>query len=135
MVRSVDANTLCAVLKAIEGRHELEIDYQSLKSSRKRMIAPHALALDGHRWHTRAWCAGRRVFRDFVLTRMRSVGESTSSNADPTNDVEWKRAKQPDQGPPLLAYLLGAGGPKVGVRFASEWQVRWSSIWWDEIIR
>ena len=89
VVRSVGAETLRAVLRAIEDRHELEIEYQSLKNDRRRAIAPHALAFDGHRWHARAWCAERREFRDFVLTRIRSVGESRPSNADPTNDVEW----------------------------------------------
>jgi len=89
VVRSVEPKTLRAILRAIEDRHELEIDYQSLKNARTRSIAPHALAFDGHRWHARAWCAHRCEFRDFVLTRIRSVGESRPSNADPTNDVEW----------------------------------------------
>jgi WYL domain len=89
VVRRVEPKTLRAILRAIEDRHELEIDYQSLKNARRRSIAPHALAFDGHRWHARAWCAHRHEFRDFVLTRIRSVGESRSSNADPTNDIEW----------------------------------------------
>ena len=89
VVRSVGAKTLRAVLGAIEDRHELEIEYQSLKNERRRAIAPHALAFDGHRWHARAWCTERREFRDFVLTRIRSVGESRPSGADPTNDIEW----------------------------------------------
>lgn len=89
IVRSVPPATLRAILGAIEDRHEIEIDYQSLKNARKRAITPHALAFDGHRWHARAWCAHRNEFRDFVLTRIRSVGESKPSDADPTNDAEW----------------------------------------------
>jgi predicted DNA-binding transcriptional regulator YafY len=89
VVRSVRPATLRAILRAIEDRQELEIEYQSLKNSRRRFIAPHAIAFDGQRWHTRAWCTHRREFRDFVLTRIQSVGESRSSISDPTNDVEW----------------------------------------------
>jgi len=89
VVRSVHPATLRAILRAIEDRHELEIEYQSLKNSRRRAIAPHSLAFDGHRWHARGWCAHRQEFRDFVLTRIKSVGESRPSNSDPTNDIEW----------------------------------------------
>jgi hypothetical protein len=89
VVRSIKPEFLRAILRATEERHELDMEYQSLKNARIRAIAPHALAFDGHRWHVRAWCAHRREFRDFVLTRIRSVGDSRPSGADPTNDVEW----------------------------------------------
>jgi hypothetical protein len=89
VVRGVEPKILRTILRATEDRHELDIEYQSLKNARTRAIAPHALAFDGHRWHARAWCAHRREFRDFVLTRIRSIGESRPSDADPTNDVEW----------------------------------------------
>lgn len=89
VVRGIEPKILRAILRAIEDRHELDVEYQSLKNARTRAIAPHALAFDGHRWHARAWCAHRCEFRDFVLTRIRLVGESRPSSADPTNDVEW----------------------------------------------
>jgi hypothetical protein len=89
VVRSVEPDTLRAILRAIEGRKELNIVYQSLTNTRARTIAPHSLAFDGHRWHARAWCVEHRDFRDFVLGRILSTSDSRRSDADPTNDMEW----------------------------------------------
>jgi predicted DNA-binding transcriptional regulator YafY len=89
VARSVDAETLRTLLRAITWRYEVEVKYQSLTSSRRRGIVPHSLAYDGHRWHVRAWCAERLSFRDFVLSRILSVGETRPSDVDPTNDVVW----------------------------------------------
>lgn len=89
VARSVDAETLRTLLRAITWRREVEVEYQSLTSSRRRGIVPHSLAYDGHRWHVRAWCAERLSFRDFVLSRILSVGETRPSDVDPTNDVVW----------------------------------------------
>ena len=89
VVRSVEPETLQAILRAISNRQQLDINYQSLTNDRVRPIEPHSLAFDGHRWHARAWCVQRQEFRDFVLTRIRSVGERRAGEGDPTNDVEW----------------------------------------------
>jgi predicted DNA-binding transcriptional regulator YafY len=89
VVRSVEPDTLRAILNAIMGRHELEVVYQSLTNTRARTIVPHSLAFDGHRWHARAWCVEHRDFRDFVLSRILSVSISRSSDVDPSNDMEW----------------------------------------------
>ena len=77
VLRSIEPSTLQAILKAIKERLALEINYQSLTNTRKRSIVPHALAFDGFRWHTRAWCVDRQEFRDFVLSRILAVGSST----------------------------------------------------------
>ena len=89
VVRSVAPSVLRAVLKGIEGGQELDIVYQSLTKTSPRTIAPHSLAFDGHRWHARAWCRKRQEFRDFVLSRIQSVGSSRQSDGDPSNDIEW----------------------------------------------
>jgi len=89
VVRSVEPDTLRAILNAIMGRHQLEVVYQSLTNTRARTIVPHSLAFDGHRWHARAWCVEHRDFRDFVLSRILSVSISRSSDVDPSNDMEW----------------------------------------------
>jgi WYL domain len=89
VARSVDPATLRAVLRAITARDELDVKYQSLTNTRQRPIAPHALGFDGNRWHTRAWCPERREFRDFVLSRIESVGSSRPSRISPDMDVEW----------------------------------------------
>lgn len=89
LTRPVDSSTLRSILRAITGRRELDLKYQSFTNTRQRAIAPHALAFDGHRWHVRAWCLDHQEFRDFVLSRILWVGEERNSDADPTHDVEW----------------------------------------------
>jgi predicted DNA-binding transcriptional regulator YafY len=89
VARSVEPATLRAVLRAITARDELDVKYQSLTNTRERPIAPHALAFDGNRWHTRSWCPERHEFRDFVLSRIESVGASRPSAISPDMDVEW----------------------------------------------
>lgn len=89
VVRSVDPKILQAILRAISERQQIDVDYQSLTKARTRPIEPHALAFDGHRWHARAWCVQRQEFRDFVLTRIQSVGSHRPAEGDPTNDIEW----------------------------------------------
>lgn len=89
VIRHVEPSTLRTILSAIRNRRAVEVRYQSLTSSRRRAIAPHALAFDGYRWHVRAWCCEREDFRDFVLTRIDEIGEMTPVDFEPTDDVEW----------------------------------------------
>ncbi|MGA9795906.1 MAG: WYL domain-containing protein [Rhizomicrobium sp.] len=90
IVRSVRPATLRSILRAIEQQHELRIDYQSLTKRSDRVIAPHAIAFDGHRWHARAWCAKNREFRDFVLSRIVDIAPRTQPSAsNPNHDREW----------------------------------------------
>ena len=89
LARPVEPTTLRSMLRAITGRLEIDMEYQSFTNTRQRAIAPHSLAFDGHRWHVRAWCVDSAEFRDFVLSRILSVGDDRNSNADPTHDVEW----------------------------------------------
>lgn len=90
LTRTVEPAILRTLLRAIEGRRAVTIDYRSLTSSRQRSITPHSLAFDGNRWHVRAWCAEKRDFRDFVLARIISADPDTQeSDADPNDDIEW----------------------------------------------
>lgn len=89
LVRHVDPDFLRVVLTAIRTRQAVEIRYQSLTSSRWRVMAPHALAFDGYRWHVRAWCCEREDFRDFVLSRIDELGDLKAADFDPSDDVEW----------------------------------------------
>jgi predicted DNA-binding transcriptional regulator YafY len=90
-VRGVDPVTLRSVVGAIHRSEAIEVKYQSLSSPepRWRWIAPHAIAFDGYRWHTRAFCLTDECFKDFLLSRIlenRDARESTISAAD---DLEW----------------------------------------------
>lgn len=87
--RDVPPECLRPILRAMREHQALEVRYQSLTSSRRRAIAPHALAYDGHRWHVRAWCCERQEFRDFLLSRMDSFGDMRSVEFDAEDDIEW----------------------------------------------
>lgn len=91
LVRSVQPETLQRILNAIRQRRKLEIDYRSLTNERRRTIAPHALAFDGHRWHVRALCCEKDDFRDFVITRISAIDLGARIDFDPAEDVEWAR--------------------------------------------
>jgi hypothetical protein len=90
IARDVPPDCLRPILRAIRERHAIEIRYQSLTSARRRAIAPHALAYDGHRWHVRAWCCERDEFRDFLLSRMDEFGSTRPVDFAPEDDVEWE---------------------------------------------
>lgn len=85
----VKAPVLRRILIAIRRRRSIRVLYRSLNSTSERMIAPHALAFDGQRWHARAWCFKHEEFRDFVLTRIQQTKKTQACDIDPSNDAEW----------------------------------------------
>ena len=90
--RGVDPATLRSVVDAIRRSEAIEVQYQSLSNPepRWRWIAPHAIAFDGFRWHTRAFCLTDECFKDFLLSRMlevRGTGEAATSAAE---DDDWQ---------------------------------------------
>jgi hypothetical protein len=89
IARNVDPDCLRRLLDAIRSKQCVEVLYQSLTNSRRRQIAPHALAFDGYRWHVRAWACDRDDFRDFVLTRIDDIQPGPAADFDPSDDVEW----------------------------------------------
>ncbi|MYC59057.1 MAG: WYL domain-containing protein [Gammaproteobacteria bacterium] len=91
LVRDVRNSVLRKVLKAIRTQQSLSVYYQSLRNSRWRDIAPHALVFDGYRWHTRAFCCERQEFRDFVLTRIERLRGLKPVSFDARHDLEWNR--------------------------------------------
>lgn len=90
-VRGINAYTLRSVIEAIRAKQVLEVEYQSISSPgpRWRWVAPHAIAFDGFRWHTRAWCFADRCFRDFLLARILDVRGTSLSDIDATQDADW----------------------------------------------
>ncbi|ASQ15027.1 helix-turn-helix transcriptional regulator [Sinorhizobium meliloti] len=89
IARSVSPECLRQLLMAMRERVALEIRYHALTGARRRAIAPHALAFDGHRWHVRAWCCDKEDFRDFVLSRIDEIGDMKPIQFDPEHDIEW----------------------------------------------
>jgi len=106
---------LAAVSRAICGRYVLSVSYVSLSSGvTQREIVPLALADNGFRWHVRAFDRKTESFRDFVLTRIRSVhvlSEGRLPEESFVHDVQWSRevdlevVPHPDFPRPELAAL------------------------------
>ncbi|MBU1333333.1 MAG: WYL domain-containing protein [Alphaproteobacteria bacterium] len=89
--RSVSDDLVRKILIAINRRRGLIITYMSLQKNSERIIGPHALAYDGHRWHLRAWCFEKKDFRDFLLTRITNAVEVGREDFHPVDDIEWSR--------------------------------------------
>jgi hypothetical protein len=67
--RAITADEVAVVVRAIRDRRALRATYQSMDDPHPvdRVITPHALGFDGLRWHARAWCHERKIFRDFAI--------------------------------------------------------------------
>ena len=70
--RNVKPNILYYILDAIKNQRAIHINYISMSSMKNKdyLLAPHALAYDGFRWHVRAYSYDHHEFRDFVLSRI-----------------------------------------------------------------
>lgn len=90
-VRGVNPVTLRSVVGAIRRTRAIEVKYQSLSSPypRWRWIAPHAIAFDGFRWHTRAFCLTDECFKDFLLSRILEIRGNRESSVSPDADRDW----------------------------------------------
>ncbi|WP_115228865.1 WYL domain-containing protein [Iodobacter fluviatilis] len=89
--RTVTADTLSALLKAMKEAKGLKVVYQSMSKPEpsSRTISPHAFAYDGFRWHVRAFCHKREEFLDFVLGRILEVQGFESARCTANEDREW----------------------------------------------
>jgi hypothetical protein len=99
--RGVNNDTLRTVLAAIRQNRSVEVKYQSLSSDdpRWRWIAPHAIAFDGFRWHTRAFCEVDKSFKDFLLSRIIEARSVRPSGASPADDADWNELVTLEIGP------------------------------------
>ncbi len=90
--RTLQAETLIALLGAIRRCQALEMTYQSMTSPmpKKRLVSPRALGFDGHRWHVRVYCHQEDGFRDFVIARILSLGNEQPPPTVPPIDQEWE---------------------------------------------
>ncbi len=130
-VRGVNPETLRSVVDAIRRSEAIEVKYQSLSSAepRWRWIAPHAIAFDGFRWHTRAFCMTDDCFKDFLLSRILDIRGSRESETSASNDRDWNSEVTLDIGPHpelsdtqakviALDYGMRGGKAKIKVRRA-----------------
>jgi predicted DNA-binding transcriptional regulator YafY len=130
-VRGVNPVTLRSVVGAIRRSEAIEVKYQSLSSPepRWRWLAPHAIAFDGFRWHTRAFCLTDECFKDFLLSRMLKIRGSQESDVSADDDNDWHSevtlevAPHPDLSDAqakviALDYGMRGGKAKIKVRRA-----------------
>jgi predicted DNA-binding transcriptional regulator YafY len=130
-VRGVDPVTLRSVVGAIRRSEAIEVKYQSLSSPepRWRWIAPHAIAFDGFRWHTRAFCLTDDCFKDFLLSRILGIRGSRESETSAADDTDWYSEVTLEVGPHpdlsetqakviALDYGMRGGKAKIKVRRA-----------------
>ncbi|WP_136646712.1 WYL domain-containing protein [Tabrizicola sp. YIM 78059] len=126
-VRGVDPATLRSVVTAIRRSEAIEVKYQSLSrpEPRWRWIAPHAIAFDGFRWHTRALCLTDDCFKDFLLSRILEIGGTRESEMSAENDRDWHSEVTLEVGPhpdlsetqaKVIALDYGMRGGKVKIK-------------------
>lgn len=91
-VRDVKPEVLRPIMQAARQQKRLEVDYVSLNHPDRegRIIVPHTLVYSGLRWHVRAWCEKNSEYRDFVLSRFRSIPEiMEESEHGIEGDTQW----------------------------------------------
>ena len=89
--RTINEQTVEAVVRAIRQREAIRVSYQSMTSLDEsiRLLSPHALGNDGFRWHVRAFCHKRQRFSDFVLARILRIDGFEPSEVDFSQDAHW----------------------------------------------
>lgn len=72
---NINPAVLRPVIQAVRQKKAIKIDYVSMTSPEgsQRIITPHTLVNTGQRWHVRAYCHHHQDYRDFVLSRFRSI--------------------------------------------------------------
>lgn len=90
--RAIEADEVAILVRAIRDRIALRVRYQSMDAPNPQewVLSPHAFGFDGLRWHARAWCHARQIFRDFAVGRLEVLGqESEVPKVEPDLDVGW----------------------------------------------
>ena len=89
--RTINEQTVEAVVRAIRQQEAIWVSYQSMTSMDEsvRLLSPHALGNDGFRWHMRAFCHKRQRFSDFVLARILRIEGFEPSKVDASQDTHW----------------------------------------------
>lgn len=90
--RTINEQTVEAVVRAIRQQESILVSYQSMTSLDEsvRLLSPHALGNDGFRWHMRAFCHKRQRFSDFVLARILRIDGFEATQVDANQDSHWQ---------------------------------------------
>lgn len=90
--RAIQADEVATLVRAIRDRVALRARYQSMDvpEPQEWVLSPHALGFDGLRWHARAWCHARQIFRDFATGRLDVLEHLPDEDAiDSALDEGW----------------------------------------------
>ena len=91
-IRQVESAILRTLVQAARDGLKVDMGYVSLTSpdEESRIIAPHSLVCTPLRWHVRAYCEKNRDYRDFVLSRFRSIhGVEGKAAFHKSQDERW----------------------------------------------
>ncbi|MCU8058411.1 WYL domain-containing protein [Shewanella sp. SM34] len=90
--RSVSAETLKILLKAIRENLIVEINYQSMSRPvpENRWVQPRTFAFDGFRWHVRCYCFKDNIFKDYVLGRIMAIISLKPLEENLPKDYDWE---------------------------------------------
>ena len=90
--RTINEQTVEAVVRAIRQQESIWVSYQSMTSLDESisLLSPHALGNDGFRWHMRAFCHKRQRFSDFVLARILRIDGFEATQVDSSQDSHWQ---------------------------------------------
>lgn len=91
--RAIEGAEVAILVQAIRDGTALKVQYQSMDQEDPLLlsITPHAIGFDGLRWHARAWCHKRKMFRDFAIGRLIVGGPDPAAEAvDASNDAGWR---------------------------------------------
>ena len=94
-MRQISPKILRALIQAAKNNQKIDLGYVSLFSpdEESRIIAPHSLVCTPLRWHVRAYCEKNRDFRDFVLSRFRTInGVEGKASVAKEQDAIWNKA-------------------------------------------
>ncbi|MFT6268291.1 MAG: hypothetical protein ACJAVV_001099 [Alphaproteobacteria bacterium] len=70
---------IAALMRSIHNQVACQVKYVSISSGEStRIIVPHAIINNGHRWHVRAFDEKSNAFRDFVCTRFTQVSATNT---------------------------------------------------------
>ena len=99
--RGIDPVILRSLVITIRRHEAIEVFYQSMSSPDPewRWIAPHALAFDGFRWHTRSFCEKSGEYRDFVISRIIEARQTRTAGQPITSDAAWQEMVELEIGP------------------------------------
>ncbi|TNC80859.1 MAG: hypothetical protein C9356_12095 [Oleiphilus sp.] len=90
-LNTVENQVIELLCKAIKRKCSISAKYASMQNPRglTRIIHPHALAFSGRRWHLRGYSEAHLEFRDFNLSRIKTITLGEASEIDSLSDRDW----------------------------------------------